>query len=72
MGKISKGVKCSVEGCGKEASRSLHAEKVTSAGLKVQGGRRAYLCKEHYKDYKKATRKDKIIDRWRYGAPNAQ
>jgi hypothetical protein len=69
MGKISKGVKCSIEGCVREAFRSLYAENVTSAGLKVQGGRRAYLCKEHYKDYKKATKKNKMIEKWRYGVP---
>lgn len=68
MGKVSKGMKCSIEGCGKEAFRSLNMEKVTSAGLKAQGARRAYLCKDHYKEYKKATKKDKILDKWRYGA----
>jgi len=69
MGKIAKGVKCSVEGCGKEAFRSLYVEKVTAAGLKVQGTRRAYLCKDHYKEYKKATKKEKMVDKWRYRAP---
>ena len=58
MGKVSKGVKCSVEGCEKEATRSLAVEKVTEAGMKVQGTRRAYLCKDHYKEYKKSTKKD--------------
>jgi len=72
MGKIAKGAKCGVEGCLKEASRSLDAGKVTAAGLKVTGARRVYLCKEHYKDYKKASRKEKMIDKWRYGAPTTQ
>ena len=65
MGKVSKGAKCSVEGCINEAARSLDFEKVYSAGLKVRGGRRVYLCKLHYKEYKKATRKDRMIDKWR-------
>ncbi|MBS7649699.1 hypothetical protein KEJ17_08680 [Candidatus Bathyarchaeota archaeon] len=69
MGKISKGAKCSVEGCDREAARSLDFEKVYAAGLRVKGGRRAYLCKEHYKEYKKATKKDKIVDKWRKTVP---
>ncbi len=66
MGKIAKGAKCSVEGCGKEAVRSLPSERVLKAGLKVQVARRVYLCKEHYKEFKKATKKDKMLDKWRY------
>ena len=65
MGKVSKGIKCSVEGCDNEAVRSLDSEKVQSTGLKVRGERRVYLCKIHYKEYKKATKKNKIIDKWR-------
>lgn len=66
MGRVSKGVQCSVEGCENKATRSLSVDRVTAAGLKVQGTRRAYLCKDHYKEYKKATKKDKMLDKWRY------
>jgi hypothetical protein len=67
MGRVAKGVKCSISGCGKEAVRSLSAEKVRSAGLNVGSDeRRAYLCKEHYKEYKKKTKKEKMVERWRY------
>ncbi|HIE18380.1 TPA: hypothetical protein EYP75_01500 [Candidatus Bathyarchaeota archaeon] len=66
MGKISKGTLCSVEGCSREAVRSLSAAKVEEAGLKVKETRRAYLCREHYKEYKKATKKEKTLERWRY------
>lgn len=67
MGRVSKGVKCSVSGCSREAARSLSAEKVRSAGLNVSSDeRRAYLCKEHYKEYKKKTKKEKMVERWRY------
>jgi uncharacterized Zn finger protein (UPF0148 family) len=65
LGRISKGVKCNVPGCGREAVRSLSAEKVKVAGLKVSSERRAYLCKEHYKEYKKKTKKDKQLEKWR-------
>ena len=67
MGRIDKGVKCSVSGCGREAVRSLSTEKVRSAGINVGSSeRRAYLCKEHYKEYKKKTKKDKQLEKWRY------
>jgi len=69
MGRVSKGVKCSVEGCSKEAVKSLSAEKVRAYGLKINEGRRAYLCKDHYKEYKRASRKDKIVERWRKVVP---
>ena len=69
MGRIEKGVKCSVSGCGKEAVRSISADKVKSAGLNVSAKeKRAYICKEHYKEYKKKTKKDKTLEKWRYGA----
>ncbi|NWG11568.1 hypothetical protein HXY33_07505 [Candidatus Bathyarchaeota archaeon] len=67
MGRVDKGVKCSVSGCSKEAIRSLPTEKVRPAGLNVGSSeRRSYLCKEHYKDYKKKTKKDKQLEKWRY------
>lgn len=31
--------------------------------LEVAEGRRAYLCKDHYKKYRKATKADRTIDR---------
>jgi len=68
MGRIEKGEKCSVSGCGREAVRSISADKVKSAGLNVSiKENRAYICKEHYKEYKKKTKKDKTLDKWRYG-----
>jgi hypothetical protein len=67
LGRVEKGIKCSVSGCGKEAVRSLSTDKVKLAGLNVSSSeRRSYLCKEHYKEYKKKTKKDKQLERWRY------
>ncbi len=66
MGKVAKGVKCSVVGCGRDASRSLPSDKVVAAGLKISEERHAYLCRDHYKEFKKATRKDRMLDKWRY------
>lgn len=66
MGRVGKGAKCSVVGCDKEAVRSLSTEKVSSAGLNVGEARRSYLCKEHYKEFKKETKKEKMLEKWRY------
>jgi len=69
VGRVSKGIKCSISGCSKDAERSISAAKVKSAGLKIGGSkRRAYLCKEHYKEYKRKTKKEKQIEQWRYKA----
>ena len=57
-----------MSGCGREAVRSISAEKARAAGLNVGSGeKRAYICKEHYKEFKKKTKKDKTLDKWRYG-----
>jgi hypothetical protein len=66
MGRVGKGQKCSVSNCDKEAIRSLPREKVSAAGLKVDGEKRSYLCREHYKEYKKASKKDKLLEQWRH------
>lgn len=69
MGRVAKGAKCTVTGCEKEAVRSLPAAKVTAAGLDVAETRRAYLCKEHYKEYKKGTKRERMLEKWRHGTP---
>ncbi len=68
LGRVAKGIKCSVTGCGRDAVRSLSAEKVRSAGLRVGMEKRAYLCKDHYKEYKKKSKKDKQVEKWRFNA----
>ena len=69
MGRIDKGIKCSVSGCSREANRSISTQKAKSAGLNVGSKeKRVYLCREHYKEFKKKTKKDKTIDKWRYSA----
>jgi hypothetical protein len=68
LGRIEKGVKCSVSGCSREAIRSISADKVKAAGLGVSAKeKRAYICREHYKEYKKKSKKDKTLEKWRYG-----
>ena len=65
LGRIEKGEKCSVTGCGSPAVRSLATDRVSKAGLRVGDSRRAYLCKEHYKELKKRSKKDRLLEKWR-------
>jgi len=66
MGKVAKGQRCSVVGCGSAAIRSISPEKVAHSGLNIGNARRAYLCKPHYREFKKLTRKDRQLDKWRF------
>lgn len=55
---------CDVEGCENEAERSLNMKQVARSSLELKnpGARNVHLCKEHYKQYKKETKKDREID----------
>ena len=66
MGRIGKGQVCSVKNCDEEAVRSVNPEKAKAAGLDVEG-KRVYVCKEHYKVFKKGTKKGDQIEKWRHG-----
>jgi hypothetical protein len=65
MGKIEKGVRCNVAGCDQQAARSISAERVAEAGLNIGGARRGYLCRAHYREFKKKLKKDRMIEKWR-------
>ncbi|HLC11573.1 MAG TPA: hypothetical protein VJL56_06995 [Candidatus Bathyarchaeia archaeon] len=65
LGKVAKGIKCSVIGCKDDAVRSISLEEISRAGLKASASGRGYLCKNHYKELKKKLKKDKQIDQWR-------
>ena len=58
---------CSVAGCHNPVKRSFSAKVVKEAlphlALKSSGAKRARLCKEHYKEYKKATKEDRKLER---------
>lgn len=66
LGKVSKGEKCNVVGCGQVAVRSVSPDAAARAKLDIAGARRAYLCRAHYKELKKRTKKDKQIEKWRF------
>jgi hypothetical protein len=68
MGKVAKGQRCNVVGCDASAIRSISPEKVAPTGISIGSARRAYLCKTHYKQFKKLSRKDRQIDKWRFSA----
>ena len=55
---------CDVDGCNNVAERSLNMKQVSKCNLKLKAGdhRSVHLCKEHYKEYKKATKTDREID----------
>ncbi len=67
MGKVQKGVKCSVTGCTNNAERSMSRDQIGKSSLKVSGEHRAFLCHDHYKEWKKETKKDRELDRARFG-----
>lgn len=64
MGRIDKGVNCTVQGCKNVAERSLSLEQISKSSLKVSNTtRRVYLCHEHYKQWKKDTKKERDLER---------
>lgn len=71
MGKIEKGIKCSVIGCEKPAVHSVSKDKLKGINLgslqfKKTGRHRVYLCDEHYKLIKKKLKKIRKLDKMRY------
>ena len=68
MGRIDKGVNCSVQGCDQKGERSITATKAQmAADLDMDlSGKRAYLCKSHYKEWKKATKEERDNERARW------
>ena len=67
MGLVSKGSPCNVDDCENDAVRSLNTKKVEDAGLRLNAsGKKSGLCKEHYIEWKKATKDDRSLERARY------
>ena len=58
---------CSVKGCQGPVKRSMSAKGVVKAlpdlQWKTKDPRKVRLCKEHYKDYKKATKEERKLER---------
>jgi len=56
---------CDVKGCDEDKKKSLPSEKVSKkTELTIESsGRKTYLCKEHYKKYKKETKEERTTKR---------
>lgn len=55
---------CIVPECGQEVVRHLALAEARRAFEKLpEKGRTAPLCREHYKQWKKATKKDRTLER---------
>jgi hypothetical protein len=68
MGKVDKGVKCSVLGCNNQAERSLSYSRASMANsLNLdKTSNKVYLCKEHYKIWKRETKEERTLERERW------
>ncbi len=65
--RAASGDKCGVTDCKEKGHRSLSTKKVKSAlpdlPLRAEAAKRIHLCKNHYKDFKKKTKKERELDR---------
>jgi hypothetical protein len=68
MGRVEKGVSCSAQGCDNPAERSISSNKAAMAvDLDIDTSiKRTYLCRQHYKEWKKATKQDRENERARW------
>lgn len=55
---------CDVVDCDKESERSLSMKQVSKSSLKFKGGdlKNVHLCKDHYRTFKKETKKTRELD----------
>jgi len=60
---------CSIEGCDKPAVKTISRIDYEAANLpyslKPEAKTKVHLCKDHYKEYKKKTKKEKQLKKWR-------
>jgi hypothetical protein len=68
MGRVDKGVNCSIQGCDQTAQRSMSGSKASMAlNLDLDStSKRIYLCKAHYREWKKATKIERENERSRW------
>jgi hypothetical protein len=68
MGRIDKGVSCSVQGCDQTAERSMSGSKASMAlNMDLDStSKRIYLCKAHYREWKKASKNERENERARW------
>jgi hypothetical protein len=56
---------CQVEGCNDATERSISHKKVAESDLTLKAGSHGQvgLCKNHYREFKKQTKKSRELDR---------
>lgn len=55
--------KCDVAGCDNPKVRTVGKRQVEKVFTLNSRGTKAHLCRDHYKAYKRATKKDREIER---------
>ena len=53
---------CDVSGCNEESVKTVAKKKVEMV-FSVEGKNKIHLCKKHYKEYKKQTKKERSLER---------
>lgn len=55
---------CDVSGCSHEAERSISGKKLKESTLSLdkKDARSVHLCKEHYRVFRKETKKDRKLE----------
>ncbi|HZB98764.1 MAG TPA: hypothetical protein VE226_02045 [Nitrososphaeraceae archaeon] len=68
MGRVDKGVNCSIQGCDQTAQRSMSGSKASMAlNLDLDStSKRIYLCKTHYREWKKGSKNERENERARW------
>jgi hypothetical protein len=68
VGRVEKVITCSVLECDESADRSMSLAKAKmSQDLDFDNSKkRVYLCKSHYKDWKKSSKVDREVERMRW------
>jgi len=68
MGRVNKGINCSVKECTEQAEKSMSESKGRMADdLDLSStSKRIYLWRNHYKEWKKATKEDRETERARW------
>jgi hypothetical protein len=62
---VEKVQKCDIVGCKNDAERSIAGKKIAKADMELNSdpSKNAHLCHEHYKEFKKKTKKDRTLER---------
>lgn len=58
---------CDIEGCSQPAKRSISFRNLAGTSLKAKASsHRVNLCKDHYRQFKKETKREREIERARF------